>query len=47
VRALQWGETDAAYTLGFIYEMGHDVPADFQIAVHWYLTCIQVRKRDR
>lgn len=43
VRALQWGETDAAYTLGFIYEMGHDVPADFQIAVHWYLTCIQAK----
>ena len=43
VRALQWGETDAAYTLGQIYEMGHGVPADHQLAMHWYLTCIQVQ----
>lgn len=42
LRAMQWGETDAAYTLGQIYEMGHGVPADHQLAVHWYFTCIQV-----
>jgi hypothetical protein len=27
---------------GQIYEMGHGVPADHQLAIHWYLTCIQV-----
>jgi len=42
-RALQWGETDAAYTLGQIYEMGHGVPADHQLAVHWYLTCVMAK----
>mmetsp|Transcript_39823 Transcript_39823/g.33651 ORF Transcript_39823/g.33651 Transcript_39823/m.33651 type:complete len:428 (-) Transcript_39823:52-1335(-) len=43
LRAMQWGETDAAYTLGQIYEMGHGVPADHQLAVHWYFTCIQAK----
>ena len=43
LRAMQWGETDAAYTLGQIYEMGHGVPADHLLAIHWYLTCIQAK----
>jgi TPR repeat protein len=42
VKAYQKGETDVGYYLGLIHEMGHGPSGvDHQIAMHWYLTCIQ------
>lgn len=36
-RLAERGQPEAQYAMGVLYELGHGVPHNYQIAAHWYL----------